>query len=133
METFQSTVIKKSVCEVAHSTAGLLGLPTGVTAVEQSQVNERAVAACASTEREHLQIMVEDARRRGCDITLDHIVAQWAGRHAAWIQNFFVENVDLSDGGTLKNHATHTGDKAQSTMTNSPDFLSVWALGSQRR
>ena len=82
--------------EVVHSTAGRLGLPTGVTAVEQSQANGRA-------ERERLQVMLEDARSRGAEIILDHLVAQWTVRHAEGIQNFFVESdVDLSGGGTIK-------------------------------
>ena len=37
--------------EVVHSTAGRLGLPTGVTAVERSQATGRCGAACTSIER----------------------------------------------------------------------------------
>ena len=64
--------------------------------------------------RERLQIMVEDERRRGVEIVLDRPVAQWAVRHAEWIQNFLAKsNVDLSDGGTKSTpHEAHTGDKA---------------------
>ena len=48
--------------------------------------------------------MVEDAKRRSAEIILDHPVAQWAVRHAEWIQNFLVEiDVDVSGGGTKKN------------------------------
>ena len=56
-----------------------LGLPTGVTAVEQSQANGRAEQR-GRTCRERLQILVEDARRRGVEIIFDHPVAQWAVR-----------------------------------------------------
>ena len=62
--------------EVVHNTAGRLGLPTGVTAVEQSQANGRAEQRVRAL-RERLQIMVEDARRRGAEIIPDHPVAQW--------------------------------------------------------
>ena len=75
--------------EVVPNTAGGLGLPTRVTAVEQGQANgcaEQRVRAL----RERLQIMVEDARRCGVEIILDHPVAQLAVRHAEWIQNFLV-------------------------------------------
>ena len=97
--------------EVAHSTARRLGMPTRVTAVEQSQANGRAEKRVRAL-RERLQIMVEDARR-----SLHHPVAQWAVRHAEWIQNFLVKsNVDLSGGGTIKitPHEAHT-HKRQST------------------
>ena len=43
--------------EVVHSTAGRLGLPTGVTAVEQSQANGLAEHRVRAL-RERLQIMV---------------------------------------------------------------------------
>ena len=49
--------------EVVHSTAGRLGMPTRVTAVEQSQANGRAEQRVRAL-RERLQIPVEDARRR---------------------------------------------------------------------
>ena len=43
METFQCIVISKECLrEVVPSTAGRLGLSTGVTAIEQSQANGRA-------------------------------------------------------------------------------------------
>ena len=48
---------------VVHSTAGRLGMPTRVTAVEQSQANGRAEQRVRAL-REQLQILVEDARRR---------------------------------------------------------------------
>ena len=54
-----------------------------------------------------------------CLIILDHLVAQWAARHAEWIQNFLVKSdVDLSDGGTTKitPHEAHTGDQAPSNV-----------------
>ena len=89
--------------EVVHKTTRRLGLPTRVTAVEQSQVNGRAEQrVCAK--RERLQIMVQDARRGGAEIILDHPVAHWAVRHAEWIKNFC--DVGLSGGGTAKNHST---------------------------
>ena len=96
METFQFIVIKKSVCVklFLHSTAGTLGLPTGVTGVEQSQANGRAEQRVRAL-RERLPIIIEDARRRGVEIILGHPVAQWAR-----------SDVDLSDGGTKKNHAS---------------------------
>ena len=50
--------------EAAHSMAGRLDMPTGVTAVEQSQANGRAEQRVRAL-RERLQILVEDARRRG--------------------------------------------------------------------
>ena len=62
---------------VVHRKAGRLGLPTEVTAVEQSQANGRAEQRVRAL-RERLQIMVEDARRRSAEIILDHPVAQWA-------------------------------------------------------
>ena len=63
-------MIKKSDCvKFAHSTAGRLGTPTGVTAVEQSQANGRAEKRVRAL-RELLQIMAEDARRRGANIIL---------------------------------------------------------------
>ena len=130
--------------EVAHSKAVRLGLPTRVTAVEQSQANGRAEKRVQAL-RERLQIMVEDARRRGIEIVLDHPVAQWAVRHARWTQKFLVmSDVDLSDGGTIKKNMKHTHETkhramlleyrieflfaAESTMTNSPDFWSVGHL-----
>ena len=125
--------------EVVHSTAGRLEkMSTGVTAVERSQANGRAEQRVRAL-RERLQIMVEDARRRGAEIILDHLVARWAVRRAEWIPNFFVQgDVDLSGGGTIKirPHEAHTGDidramlldfgnessfETKSTMTNSPD------------
>ena len=36
--------------------------------------------------------MVEDARRRGAEIILDHLVAQLAVKHAEWVENFFVKS-----------------------------------------
>ena len=104
--------------EVVHSTAGRLGLPTGVTAVEPSQPHGRAEQRVRAL-RERLQIMVEDARRCGVEIILDHPVAQWALRPTKWIQNFFVKSdVDLNDGGTMKitRHEAHTGDKVPSNV-----------------
>ena len=77
--------------EVVHSTAGRLGLPTRVTAVGQSQANGRAAQRVRAL-RQRLQFMVQDARRRGVEIILGHPVAQWAMRHAGWIQNFFVKS-----------------------------------------
>ena len=44
-------------------------LPTGVTAVEQSQGNGRAEQRVRAL-RERLQIMIEDARRCGVEIIL---------------------------------------------------------------
>ena len=83
-------MIKKGVCvKLYPNTAKGLGLPTGVTAVEQGQANGRAEQRVRAL-RERLQIMVEDARRCGVEIILDHPVAQWAVRHAEWIQNFLV-------------------------------------------
>ena len=153
METFQCTVIKKSVCDqeeclrdVVHNAAGRLGLPTRVTAVEQSQAKGRAEQRVRAP-RERLQIMVEDARRCGVETIRDHPIAQWAVRHAKWIQNFLVKSdVDLSDGGTqqITPHEAHTGDKAQSNVVGflervpfrsksnddkQPRFLVGWALG----
>ena len=69
--------------EVVHSTAGRLGMLTGVTAAEQGQANGRAEQRVrALTAR--LQITVEDARRRDVEIILDQPVAQWTVRHAEW-------------------------------------------------
>ena len=132
--------------EVVHGTAGGLGMPTGVTAVELSQTNGRAEQR-ARASRERLQVMVEDARRRGAEITLDRPVAQWAVRHAEWIHNFLVKSdVDLSGGGTIRitPHEAHTGDKAPSNVAGflerilvrnkinddrQPRFLVGWSLG----
>ena len=84
-----------------HSTASKLGLPTGVTAVEQGQAIGRAEQRVRALS-ERLHISVEDARRRGVEIILNHIVAQWAVRHAEWIQNLLVQSdVDLRDGGRV--------------------------------
>ena len=92
--------------EVERSTAGRLGLPTRVTVIEQSQAKGRAEQRVRAL-RERLQVMVEDARRCGVEIILDHPVAQWAVRHATWIQIFLVRSdVGLSDGGTRKKHAS---------------------------
>ena len=93
-------------------------MPTGVTAVEQSQANGHAEQRVRAL-RGRLQILVEDARRRGTEIILDHPVAQWAVRHAEWIQNFLVNSEkDLSGGGTIKiiPREAHTGDKAQAML-----------------
>ena len=119
--------------KLVHSTAGRHGLPTGVTAVEQSQANGRAEQRVRAL-RERLQIMVEDARRSGVEIILDHPVTQWAVRHAEWIENFLVK-------GGLKKHTPETKHRAmlldfwneflfvaKSTMANSPDFWSVGHL-----
>ena len=59
---------------MVHNTARRLGLRTRVTAVEQSQANGRAEQRVRAL-RERLQIIVEDARRRGVEIILDHPVA----------------------------------------------------------
>ena len=93
-----------------------------------------------------MRIVVEDARRRGAEIILDHLVAQWTVRHAEWMQNFFAKgDVGSSGGGTKKKvHMKHTPETkrrvmsldswnefllvAKSTMTNSPDFWSVGQL-----
>ena len=63
--------------EFVHSTAGRLGMPTRVTAVEQSHANGRAEQRVRAL-REGLHIVVEDARHRSAEIKFDHIVAQWA-------------------------------------------------------
>ena len=55
-----------------------------MTAIEHNQANGRAEQRVRAL-RERLQIMVEDARRRGAQTILDHPVAQWAVRHAEWI------------------------------------------------
>ena len=73
--------------EVVHSTAGRLGMPTGVTSIEQSQANGRAEQRVRAM-RERLRILVEDASCRGAEIILDHLVAQWAVRHAEWLKTF---------------------------------------------
>ena len=67
----------QKVClrEVVHRTARKLGLPTGVTVVEQSQADGRAQQRVRAL-RERLQILVEDARRRRVEIILDHLVAE---------------------------------------------------------
>ena len=93
-------------------------MPTGVTAVEQSQANGRAEQQVRAL-RERLQILVEDARRRSTEIILDHLVAQWAVRHAEWIQNFLVKSdINLSGGGTIRitPHEARTGDKTPSNV-----------------
>ena len=117
-----------------------------MAAVEQSQANGRDEQRVRAL-RERLQIMIEDARRRGAEIILGHPVAQWAVRHAEWIQNFLVKSdVDLSGGGTIKitPHEAHTGDKAPSNVAGfvqrflvrnkinddkQPRFLEGWSLG----
>ena len=67
--------------------------------------------------RERVQVTVEDARRRGAEIMLDHPVAQWAVRHAAWIQSFPVKSdVDLSGGVINKNHSRRSTHRRQSTQ-----------------
>ena len=76
--------------EVVHSTPGRLGLPTGMTASEQSQANGRGEQRVRAL-RERLQLMVEDTRRRGAEIILGRLDAQWAARHAERIQNFLVK------------------------------------------
>ena len=80
---------KERLREVVQNTAGRLELPTRVTTIEQSQANGRVEQRVRAL-RERLQIMVEDARRCGVDIILDHPVPQWAVRHPEWIQNFLV-------------------------------------------
>ena len=113
--------------------------------VVQSQANGRAEQRVRAL-RERLHIMVEDARRRGTEIVLDHLVAQWAVRHAEWIQNFLVKSdVDWSGSGTIKitPHEAHTGDKAPSNVAGfleqilvrnkinddkQPRFLVGWSL-----
>ena len=91
--------------------------------------------------------MVEDTRRRKVEIILDHPVAQWAVRHAEWIQNFLAKSdLELCDGRTIKitPHEAHTGDKASNNVAGflermlvksrqnqnkQPGFLVGWALG----
>ena len=124
--------------EVVHSTAGRLGMPTGVTAVKQSQANGRAEQRVRAL-RKRLQILVADARGQCAEIKLDHPVAQWAVRHPERMQNHLVKSdVDLSGGGTMKSlHMKRTEAtqhramlldfwseflfETKSTMTNSPD------------
>ena len=121
--------------EVVHGTAGRLELPAGVTAVEQSEANGRA-EQCVRALRERLQIMVEDARRCGVEIILDHPVAQWAVRHAEWIQNFLVKgDGGLSDGGTIKitPHEAHTGDNAPSNVVGFVERILVRSKNQRRR
>ena len=86
--------------------------------------------------------MVEDAGRRGAEVLVDHLVAQWAVRHAEWTQNILVKSdVDLR-GGFHMEHTLETKHRAmllelgneflfeaKSTMTNNPDFWSVGHLG----
>ena len=121
-------------------------MSTGVTAVEQSRANGRAEQRVRAL-RERLQIMVEDARRGGAEIILDHPVVRWAVRRVEWIRNFLVQgDVDLSGGGTIKitPHEAHTGDKAQSNVAafwerilvrnkinddKQPRFLVGWSHG----
>ena len=93
-------------------------MPTGVTAIEQGQANGRAERRVRAL-RERLQILVEDSRRRGTEIILDHLVAQWAVRHDEWVKNFLLKSrIDLRGGGTIKitPHEAHTGDKAPSNV-----------------
>ena len=73
--------------EVAHSTLGKLGMPVGVTAVEQSQSHGRQVQRVRAL-REALHIMVGDVKQEGAENIFDHPVPQWAVRHAEWIQKF---------------------------------------------
>ena len=104
-----------------------LGLPTEMTAIEQSQANGRAEQRVRAL-RERLQIMDEDARRLSAEIILDHPAAQWAVRQAEWIQNFLVKSdVDLSGGGRIKitPHDAHTGNSTEQCCWN-PDF---WLVG----
>ena len=118
METFQCTGDQEECLrEVVHSTAGRLRLPTGLTTIEQSQANGRAEQRVRAL-IERLQIMVEHAQRRSTENILDHPVAQWAVRHAEWIQNFVESDVDLSGGGTIKvtPHEAHTGEEAPSNV-----------------
>ena len=93
-------------------------MPTGVTAVKQSQAKRRAEQRVREL-RERLQMPVEDTRRQGTEIMLDHPVAQWAVRHAEWIRNFLVKSdIELSGGGTIQitPHGAHTGEKAPSNV-----------------
>ena len=68
----------------------------------------------------HLNLCPEQPeQQQDKQIKLDHPAAQWAMRHAEWIQNFLVKcDVDLSGGGTIKitPHGAHTGDKAPSNV-----------------
>ena len=56
---------EESLREIAHGTAGRLGLPTGVTGVEQGQANGRAEQRVRAL-RERLQIMVEGRKTSRC-------------------------------------------------------------------
>ena len=60
-------------------------MPTRVTAC-QSQANGHAEQRVRAL-RELSHIMVEDARRCGVEIILNHPVAQWVVRHAEWCNN----------------------------------------------
>ena len=102
-------------------------MPAGVTAVAWSQANGRA---------EQRTINVEDARRCGVEVILDHPAAQWAVRHAEWIQNFIVKSdVGLSGSGTIKItlREAHTGDKSteQCCWILGPSSCSQWHLLTQ--
>ena len=96
---------------------------------------------------ERLQILVENARRRGVEIIIDDPDAQWTARHAEWIQKFLVKGyVGFRDGGkvNITPHEAHTGDNAPNNVVGflervlvrrknnddtQPRFLIGWALG----
>ena len=64
---------------------------------------------------ERLQVLVEDSRRNGIEVIMDHPVTQWAVRHAEWVQNYLVKSdFELSTGGVVKisPFEAHTGSKA---------------------
>ena len=88
---FEDHELFLKVLQTRYNTARRFGMPTGVTAVEQCQANGR-VEQRVRVLRKRLQIMVEDARRRGTQIKLDRPVAQWAVRHTEWNQNFLVKS-----------------------------------------
>ena len=125
MQKSLSTDQEECVRAVAHSTAGRLGVPTAVTAVERSQANGRAEQRVGL--RERLHITVQDVRRTRAEVMFGHLAAQRAVRHAELIHNFSVKSdVRLSGGGTIKRtFMRHTGDTAPSSVAGFLDWVLV--------
>ena len=75
--------------------------------------------------RERFHIIMEDE-----EVMFDRPAAQWAVRHAEWIQNFLVESdVSLSGGGTFKMTLMKNASLGAKSNDRQQKNLIGWSLG----